>query len=217
MVFTSLAGILIAVAFIVIVLAARILFRGHWLLGWIKGMTGLILFSLAFFLTTVALDFYTYRSLLKDQPIATIGFNLEGDRQYKVSLVDPDGTETFYILKGDLWQLDARILKWSNALTKLGLTTGYRLDRLSGRYYSLEEENREERTLYQLNPGNQKLDIWEMLQSSGNQLGFIDASYGSATYLPMADGALFAISLSNSGLLARPLNGPATDAVKSWQ
>ena len=102
-------------------------------------------------------------------------------------------------------------------MSALGLSTGYRLDRLSGRYFSLEEENKLERTLHQLNPGSRQLDIWQMLQSSGNSLGFLDASYGSATYLPMVDGALFAVSLSNTGLLARPLNGPAKAAVKSWQ
>lgn len=217
MVYTSLAGVLIAIAFIVIVVAGRLLFRGSWFLGWLKGMTGVLLVAVALFLATAALDFYSYNNLKNEQAIATIGFTREASQQFKVSLVEPDGQEQFYQLKGDLWQLDARILKWNHAMAALGLSTGYRLDRLSGRYYSLEEENNQDRTLYQLNSGSRQLDIWQMLQSSGNSLGFLDASYGSATYLPMADGALFAVSLSNTGLLARPLNDPAKQAVKSWQ
>ena len=217
MVYTSLAGILIAVAFVVIVLAGRLLFRGSWLLGWLKGMTGVILVAAAFFLATAAIDFYSYSNLKKEQAIATLGFTRQGAQHFKVSVVEPDGLERLYDLKGDLWQLDARILKWNDALAALGLSTGYRLDRLSGRYYSLEDESGEERSLHQLNPGSKQLDIWQLLHSSGYSLGFLDANYGSATYLPMADGALFAVTLSNTGLLARPLNEPARDAVKSWQ
>lgn len=217
MVYTSLAGILIAVAFVVIVLAGRLLFRGRWFLGWLKGMTGVILVAAAIFLATAAIDFYSYSNLKSEQAIATLGFTRQGAQHFKVSVVEPDGLESLYELKGDLWQLDARILKWNDALVALGLSTGYRLDRLSGRYYSLEDESEEERSLHQLNPGSKQLDIWQLLHSSGYSLGFLDANYGSATYLPMADGALFAVTLSNSGLLARPLNEPARDAVKSWQ
>jgi hypothetical protein len=217
MVYTSLAAILIAVAFIVIVIAGRLLFRGSWFLGWLKGMTGVFLVAVAIFLATAAIDFYSYNNLKSEQAIATLGFTREGSQQYKVSLVEPDGVEHLYELKGDLWQLDARILKWNNTMVTLGMSTGYRLDRLSGRYYSIEDESEAERSLYQLNPGSKQLDIWQLLHSSGNSLGFLDANYGSATYLPMADGALFAVSLSNTGLLARPLNDSARDAVKSWQ
>ena len=36
------------------------------------------------------------------------------------------------------------------------------------------------------------------------------------TYLPMADGALYDIKVSPTGLVARPLNQAARDAVGSW-
>ena len=38
---------------------------------------------------------------------------------------------------------------------------------------------------------------------------WLDALYGSATFLPMADGALYEIKVSQSGLVARPLNQAA--------
>jgi hypothetical protein len=44
----------------------------------------------------------------------------------------------------------------------------------------------------------------------------MDALYGSATFLPMADGALYEIKVSQSGLVARPLNQAARDAVAGW-
>jgi hypothetical protein len=40
--------------------------------------------------------------------------------------------------------------------------------------------------------------------------------YGSATYLPMADGADYEVTVSQSGLVARPLNDAARLAVGAW-
>ena len=46
---------------------------------------------------------------------------------------------------------------------------------------------------------------------------WFDAEYGSATFLPMADGALFTIQLTNNGLIARPENDRAIIAIKEWE
>jgi hypothetical protein len=45
----------------------------------------------------------------------------------------------------------------------------------------------------------------------------IDAYYGSATYVPMADGARFEVSLSRDALIARPGNDKAVEAVGKWR
>lgn len=47
------------------------------------------------------------------------------------------------------------------------------------------------------------------------QIG-VDALYGSAAYVPMTDGAAYEVAVSQSGLLARPLNGEARLAVGAW-
>ena len=46
--------------------------------------------------------------------------------------------------------------------------------------------------------------------------GLADAAYGSATYLPMADGATYAVTLTQSGLVARPVNPAAKRATRHW-
>ena len=99
----------------------------------------------------------------------------------------------------------------------LRLAPGYRLDRLSGRYYSLEEENSSPRTIYSLTSSSGVIDVWQWLHEYGLAWNIIDASYGSATYLPMEDGALFSVSLSANGLIARPLNDRAQAAVDRWK
>ena len=38
------------------------------------------------------------------------------------------------MLEGDLWQLDLNLLRWKSLAELIGLESGYRLERLSGRY-----------------------------------------------------------------------------------
>jgi len=45
----------------------------------------------------------------------------------------------------------------------------------------------------------------------------VDAFYGSATYMPMVDGASYAVFVSFTGLLARPNNDVALKAVSEWR
>ncbi|MGK0499962.1 MAG: hypothetical protein ACJAYG_001607 [Oceanicoccus sp.] len=217
MVYTVLAGVVVVVAFLVVLVSARLLFKGSWFLGWLRGMTGLLFLSAALLLTFSALDFYSYKQLSKEQAIATISFTKLDSQQFQASLVDSDGVEQRYKLAGDLWQLDARIIKWHKSLAGIGLTPGYRLDRLSGRYYSLQEEKSSPRTVHQLGRGHSQLDIWQFLHDNLRDDSVVDASYGSATYLPMEDGALFTVTLSSTGLLARPLNERAKIAIERWE
>ena len=217
MVYPALSGIIVIIALIAVLAAARLLLKGSWFFGWLRGMVGVLLLGLAAILALSALDVYSYKQLSREQPVANLSFTKLDSQHFQVSLVDSSGVEQLHELNGDLWQLDARIIKWDRSLAAIGLTAGYRLDRLSGRYYSLEKEHTEPRTVYQLSNSKNVLDIWSWLREYGNNLAIVDASYGSATYLPMEDGALFSVSLSSTGLLARPLNERARMAVADWE
>ena len=74
----------------------------------------------------------------------------------------------------------------------------------------------DERTVYALseNPG---VDLWTLSVDYPRWLPFVDAVYGSATYLPMADGARYEVSITQSGLIARPLNDAAQDGGGKWK
>lgn len=217
MAYTVLTAIFVILALVIVLFAARMLLRGSWLLGWLRGMVGLSLIAVAVVLTMAALDFHSYKQLAREQTVATLGFTRIAPQQFQVSVVDDTGIEEVYEVYGDLWQLDARIIKWSNSLAGIGLTPGYRLDRLSGRYFSLEKEQKSTRSVHQLGTSKSLFDTWNWLREYGSGLAMVDASYGSATYLPMEDGALFAVNLTNSGLIARPLNDRARTAVENWQ
>ncbi|UTF61946.1 cation/multidrug efflux pump [Gilvimarinus sp. DA14] len=207
----ALLGLLVAYS------AAKLLWKDSWVLGWLRGMFGLALLALAVVFVFIAMDIFSYRQIQSEHNVATLSFDKKADQVFNVLVVDAQGVEHNYIIKGDQWQLDARIIKWTGALANVGIKPGYRLDRLSGRYYSLEKEREEERTVYSFNESPAGIDVWAWLREVKEQLPIVDAVYGSATYLPMADDAVFEISLSVAGLVARPLNEEARAAVGDWQ
>ncbi len=204
------------VALAVVLVALRLLI-GHWLLGWLRGTSGLLLVAVAALLLLAAWDLRGYQALAQEEPVGTLSFSKIENQHYTVTLVDPLGVERHFELFGDMWQLDVRVLKWTEALARLGLKPGFRLDRLSGRYLSLEDEQTHQHSVVGLRDDTPPLDVWRWLHEVNRYFSLLDASYGSGTYLPMADGALFNVSMGNTGLVARPLNDRAKLAVERWQ
>lgn len=217
MLYNGLAVVVAIIAVLVLIGALKTLFRRGWFLNWLKGTFGLVLLILAIVVGLLAWDVFSYEELLGETPVATISFEELEDQHYMATVVYASGVETKFDLKGDQWQLDARIFKWSPSLARFGLKPGYRLDRLSGRYYSLEKERHAERTVYNLNPSESSVDVWRWFKSVDKQVPWLDALYGSATFVPMTDGALYEVNLSHTGLMSRPLNDPAKLAIKRWQ
>lgn len=217
MFYSVLAIILIILGLAALGWSIKVLLRPGWILGWLRGMAGLALVICSLVLAMVAFDLFSYKQLVAEQSIGTISFQQLGPQRFYATLVDTKGQEQRYELAGDQWQLDVRFIKWPSALAAIGVKPGYRLDRLSGRYYSLEMERRGDRTVYDLSDSRAGIDVWSFFRERGKSLKLVDAVYGSATFVPMAEGALYEIFLSHSGLLARPLNEPAQLALSRWE
>jgi hypothetical protein len=184
--------------------------------GTLAGTSGLCLISLATAFLLLALNIHTYHRLTYEKPIVTLAFKQLGPQKYSVTLEYIGGNRPEdFILNGDEWQLDARILRWEPALQILGFNTIYRLERLNGRYSKIDQELSQPRTVYSL-AEEQGLDIWSLAREYQFWLKWLDAYYGNATYLPMQDGARFVVAINQYGLIARPDNSPAEDALSEW-
>jgi hypothetical protein len=183
--------------------------------GLFHGTCALVMFLAAAILFLVTLNLRTYQRLTEEAPAGEIQFAKLGPHQYNGVLTYPDGEVAYFPLSGDEWQIDARILKWTAAASLVGFDTAFRLERVGGRYSNIEDEHSQPRTVYELHPPSQ-IDLWALIHEYHRWLPWFDALYGSATYLPMADGALYDIKASPSGLLARPLNQAARNAVGNW-
>lgn len=215
MLYGIMATFITAMGLVLVYFSFRVLATKSWFFGWLRGMWGLLLIAIGITLGLSAFDLFSYKQIVSEQSVATISFEQLGPQRYTAIVVATDGDESRYELAGDQWQMDARLIKWPNAMAAVGIKPGYRLDRISGRYYSLEKERNAERTVYALTESKLGFDLWGFFHDS--DMNIIDAVYGTATFLPMSDGALYEVLLSNTGLLARPLNESARAAVERWE
>ncbi len=202
---------------LLLILACQRLFRARFLAAAGSGATGVLLLSVAALLFIISLNLHTYARLTFERPIAEIVFQQRGPQSFNATLTQmPDGEIQMFVLSGDEWQLDARVLKWKGWANLFGLDAQYRLERVSGRYRNIEQERSAERTVYALaeNPG---LDLWQLTLDRPDRLPFVDAVYGNAAYMPMSDGARYEVSITQTGLIARPVNTAAQQAAGSWK
>lgn len=196
---------------------AKTLKRFDWFFAWIRGTIGLAFVAVAVLVLIFALDLASYRQLLSEKTVATLSFQKLDEQLYQVEvnfIIDSEIER--YEIRGDQWQVDARIVRWTGLMASMGAKPGYRLDRISGRYYSLEDERRKSRSVYTLNETKYGIDTWALLQQN-EWIPLIDAVYGSATYLPMANDAIYNLSLSHNGLTAKPVNEAAEKAIQNWR
>jgi hypothetical protein len=164
----------------------------------------------------VATNLVTYARLTHEEEAARVTTRRIAEREYRVSVQTPRRPSREYSVRGDEWQIDARVLKWRALGTILGFDTVYRLERISGRYGDLQSERSAPRTVYELaaDPG---VDFWDVARRYPRYLPFADALYGSAAYVPMAEGAEYVVTVSASGLVVRPANDAARNAVGGWK
>lgn len=203
---------------IALVVSLFMLIRKDWFMGWLKGTIGIALLLISIVFALTALNVNGYRPVDKEVSVATISFDKLDDQLYKANVViAASGSEIPFELNGDLWQVDARVIKWKGLLASLGGQPGYKLDRIQGRYYTLEDERTKERSVFALSNPDIGFDLWVTIDTLSNHVNWFDAEYGSATFLPMADGALFTIKLTSNGLIARPENDRAIIAIREWE
>lgn len=189
--------------------------RGRVLRAGGAGIGGIASAAIATAAVLLAMSYYSYERLTAERTVATIAFRQTGPDLFEARVMTDGELDRLFELKGNEWQMDARLVSWKPPMTVLGLDPIYRLERLSGRYTEIGRERAEPRTVYQLSrPGT--FDVWTVAQRFPAMTPGIDAHYGSATYSPMADGARFEVSLSRDALIARPANAAARTALGNW-
>jgi hypothetical protein len=189
--------------------------RGRFIRAGGAGLGGIGSAAIATAAVLLALMYVSYERLTAEQVVASITFRQTAPDAYEARLMVDGQLDRLYELRGDEWQMDARLVTWKPPATVLGLDPVYKLERLSGRYADIGRERSEARTVYDL-AEDSALDVWMLAREYPLFTPGIDAHYGSGTYAPMADGARFDVSLSRDALIARPANEQARTAVGSW-
>ncbi|SIS21251.1 hypothetical protein SAMN05878276_3358 [Aquipseudomonas alcaligenes] len=202
-------------ALLALFIAARILFAPNWFLAWLRGTAGLAFLALALLIGVIAYDLRSYDPQVQGKPLVTLSFSADGPQRYRVNLLE-GGEEREVTLEGDLWQLDARLLGWKGLAALIGLQPGYRLEKLSGRFLAIEQQQSARFAQVALAESPYGIDLWRWLRLGQRDLFLFEAQAARVTYLPIADGAVFSVSLGPTGLMAQPMNQVAQQALKDW-
>lgn len=208
-------GVLLAFPFLLA--SIRRLRRLQLVRGTLFFLSGGIVLLVAAVAALVTANLYTYARLTHEQAAARVQVRQLGERLYVVSVQPKNGPLRHYELRGDEWQIDARVLKWRAMGTLLGFDTVYRLERLSGRYGSVAAERSSPRSVHDISEDTTPLDLWALVRQHHQYVPFADALYGSAVYVPMYEGAEYTVTVSASGLVVRPDNEAARKAVGGWK
>ena len=163
----------------------------------------------------LAFSYYGYDRLIDEQYVGRIQFSQSAPEQYVARLMVENEQDRMYELLGNEWQIDARVVTWKPPATLLGLDPIFRLDRLSGRYAEIDDERSKVRSVHALSEPV-TMDVWQFARKYPKLMPGVDAHDGTATYLPMADDAIFEVTMTRTGLIARPGNEAANKAVGQW-
>ncbi|WAC59306.1 hypothetical protein [Brevundimonas sp. SL130] len=215
------------IGFVVLIRGLRALFGGKPVRGVAGALFGGGALWAASLATLFGMNLQTFERLTYERPVATLAVRQLGPQYYEINLTQPTpqgraaDAGALYPVHGDDWRIEAQVLKWKPWANVMGLDSQYRLDRLSGRYRAIEQELHGERSAYDLAAATSnarngrapfKVEAWDAIRKYRPYVDAADTLYGSAAYMPMADGARYEVWITQSGLVARPVNDVARNA-----
>ena len=199
----SCLSVLLTLSVLFIVMGIRRFFRGKLISASIQSLSGVSLLFIGLLFLSIATNLYSYDRLTYEKDIAELSFTQLGEQEFRVKITYTNQNKTDgFMINGDEWQIDARVIKWHGWAQLAGFNAQYRLQRLSGRYSDIDDELHKPRSVYSLEQKD-NIDYWQLINNYKKWLPWIDAHYGSATYLPMSDKTTYTVSLTQSGLIAR--------------
>lgn len=162
----------------------------------------LLTLSLSALFGTLSASTQGYRALTREELAASVTTRKLADQQIQARVEFPDGRDTVFVLAGDEFYMDAHILKWKSIGNIIGLHTDYELDRISGRYMELEDEQSKPRTIFLLARAK-SVNLFDLRRKHPVLGWLVDAEYGSGTFMAAEDEAVFDVLISTTGLLVR--------------
>ena len=167
----------------------------------------------------LGLNLQSYSRLTYEAPVAEISIHAQkpAEKLYAVAVHRLDGTNrtTTCSLQGDEWLLSGRVQKWKAWANELGLNATYTLDQLSNKYFSAREANGKPITACDIVGPPPKINQYlpeSWVKWLMDHAPVQDRDFGSANYMPLADGAVYKVVITQTGFNAEPVNDAATKA-----
>lgn len=202
---------LLVVAAGLVLLGLKLLFATGWFVHFLRGFGGFGLIAVAAVIVMVGLNLTSYAQLEEKQDLANVSFSKLNEQSYEATVVSVNGgVEYKFTVEGDMWQINSRVLKLAASSTPF-----YKLDSISGRYYSLEQQRSSAQSVSVVPDTGIGLDLWTWFKNKN--VGLIVTSLQKSQYLPMADGAVYSVSAGENGLQSAPVNEAAKSIDNEWQ
>jgi hypothetical protein len=186
---------------------------GH---GGLHATGGLMLGLAALCAGLVVLNTQSFARLTKEREVAEVtvaGFDPSIDL-YSVTVQRLDGTNQRIVcsLQGDEWIMSARVQKWRPWANILGLDSTYSLDQIANKYLSAARGNGKKITACDLSGPPDPAFLSGVSASLAAHSYAEERRFGSAVYMPLADGAIYRVLMTQTGLNAEPANPIAWSA-----
>jgi hypothetical protein len=174
----------------------------------VRLVIGLAVAAIGVVATVIAVGMRGYEALTHETVAARIAVKPSGPQRFDAQVKFPDGRVSGYVIAGDELYVDAHILKWKPIANVLGVHTAYELDRIAGRYRSVEQERTALRTVYPLGKPR-ALDLFALRGRTAWLAPLYDAEYGSASFVPVDRPMDLEVRVSTTGLLIREAKSEA--------
>lgn len=176
--------------------------KRHGLVGSVFiGLVLLLFLFVSLSILIFSLFLRAHGSLDVRDPVATIYCReLTTDAGFDLTMeyTPAGGNARTLLLRGDQWMVEGYVIDFDSSLTLLGVTSGYRVVRIRGRYVDPADETAHPPTVYSL--ADERLDdLWRYLFESGDRLPLVDAVYGSAVFAYPDDDDRFAVYITPNG------------------
>jgi hypothetical protein len=200
---TSIIFAILSIVFFFIFIASV---KRKMLFGIVTNLTvSLLMLAIALLLATISFSMKGYHALTYEELAATIEVAPLADQQFVANFVFPDGSTKEFKLNGDELYVDAHILKWKAIVNIFGLHTAYELDRVSGRFEDIEDEQTKPRTLFSL-AEPKIVNAYTLRKKYEFSSWLVDTDYGSASFINVDRSNKFELYVSTTGLLIREVN-----------
>lgn len=178
-------------------------FRGRkWIAATTATLAGLLWLSLGALLMAIGAGLAGYRALTREEVALTVMVTPLAQGKFLADARFPGGRSGSWELAGDQLYVDARILKWHGVANLFGLHTHYELDRIGGRYIDIEQERTAPRTIFALG-AEKPFDLFQYVKERTWLAPFVDAEYGSGTFIEVREPTIYEVRVSTTGLLIR--------------
>jgi hypothetical protein len=193
--------------------------RGRPVRGTYGVLSGAVLALAGVAIGVVGGNILTYARLSDERQVAEVSVQALDpvEKRFTVTVRALDGAAraTTCTVQGDEWMLSARVQKWKPWVNLIGFDATYTLDQLANKYLSAAEANGKSITACDLTGPALTLNRYvpaSWLAWLTATLQAEDRSFGSANYMPLADGAVYIVIMTRAGLNAEPLNDAARAA-----